>query len=68
MYEVGNNPCKNCDYRAVGCHSDCSSYKEWRLNLDRRNEQIYKSKQMYNLLDHNPQVAKFAKRRRRKKS
>lgn len=58
------NPCKDCELRAIGCHSDCSDYKEWRTELDRKNAQIHKSKQMYNLIERNPQVEKYAKRRR----
>lgn len=27
-------PCKNCEERHIGCHSECSSYKEFRSSVD----------------------------------
>lgn len=28
-------PCKGCQDRYVGCHSECDKYKEWRAEYDR---------------------------------
>ena len=30
-------PCKDCVERSLGCHSQCSSYREYRSNLNRIN-------------------------------
>ncbi len=30
--EILKCPCKGCDYRKVGCHSKCNSYKAWKSN------------------------------------
>ena len=27
-------PCKECNYRNVGCHSGCESYKDWQSTRD----------------------------------
>lgn len=34
------SPCKNCENRCVGCHSNCDKYIEYRKQLDNRNEII----------------------------
>lgn len=28
------SPCKGCEKRHVGCHSECGSYKEFRAEVD----------------------------------
>lgn len=28
------SPCKDCINRALGCHSNCKSYKEWKEYFD----------------------------------
>jgi len=28
-----NSPCLNCEYRKVGCHGFCRSYKEYKDKL-----------------------------------
>ena len=36
--KIGENvaipPCKDCEERRVGCHSDCEKYKKWRKAKD----------------------------------
>lgn len=32
-------PCRECQFREVGCHSKCESYIQWRAQLDKYNEQ-----------------------------
>ena len=32
-------PCRECQFREVGCHSKCESYIQWRVQLDKYNEQ-----------------------------
>ncbi len=32
-------PCRGCQFREVGCHSKCESYIQWRVQLDKYNEQ-----------------------------
>ena len=36
--------CQNCKERHLHCHSTCEEYKEWKRELDERNEQIRKAK------------------------
>lgn len=31
--------CRECQFREVGCHSKCESYIQWRVQLDKYNEQ-----------------------------
>lgn len=40
-------PCKDCNDRCVGCHSNCDRYKEFREVVDKRNNQKreYRKKQ-----------------------
>lgn len=33
---VSMPPCKDCEERLVGCHSDCEKYKTWRKVKDRQ--------------------------------
>lgn len=40
-------PCKNCvkeTGRHPGCHSQCKKYKNYRANLDEKNEQVRKAR------------------------
>lgn len=37
-------PCLGCEKRHVNCHSDCPDYKEYRDEMDERNETIRKKK------------------------
>lgn len=30
-YRRTPSPCKNCDKRYLGCHSQCEDYKEWKI-------------------------------------
>lgn len=32
-------PCREYEFREVGCHSKCKSYIQWRAQLDKYNEQ-----------------------------
>lgn len=32
-------PCRECQFREIGCHSECESYIQWRAQLDKYNEQ-----------------------------
>ena len=27
-------PCQDCNYRRLGCHSECAKYKSWRALRD----------------------------------
>lgn len=31
-------PCKNCPYRAVGCHSYCEPFKAFRASVEEANQ------------------------------
>lgn len=37
-------PCKGCADRFVGCHSTCDLYKQFRNELDKKNNMTYKEK------------------------
>lgn len=39
-----NPPCKDCEERFVGCHSQCEKYKEWRSARDEINGIVRKAK------------------------
>lgn len=36
---IMKTPCRECQFREVGCHSKCESYIQWRALLDKYNEQ-----------------------------
>ena len=36
------NPCNECTEREVGCHGKCARYKQWRKELDEKNERRLK--------------------------
>lgn len=33
-------PCRNCKDRKLGCHTDCSKYKEWRIEREHFKDSI----------------------------
>lgn len=33
-------PCLGCKERYVLCHSECQTYKEWKVKLDNKREEI----------------------------
>lgn len=37
-------PCKDCTDRYVGCHSNCSKYKDWKSECVAQNIEINKEK------------------------
>lgn len=37
--------CKNCGSRYVGCHAECKSYQEWRI--EKHKEDIWLAKMDY---------------------
>ena len=39
-------PCRDCENRHVGCHSDCEKYKEFVIANEERKEAIRKGKEM----------------------
>lgn len=47
---MGIKACKDCNKRAVGCHSTCEDYKKERAELDKRNEKISKGRFVQNEL------------------
>ena len=40
-------PCKGCTQRKIGCHSLCSKYKEWRLELDKKKVIVERNEKLY---------------------
>lgn len=41
---MDNPPCKDCEKRHVGCHSDCNNYKKFREYMNDKNDKIRKEK------------------------
>lgn len=39
-----NSPCKSCNKRAMGCHSMCVDYVEWREDHQKRLKKYRKEK------------------------
>lgn len=41
------SPCRDCQDRQLGCHSDCDKYKEWKnfFDADKKKYQDDKEKQ-----------------------
>ena len=29
------SPCQNCEFRKIGCHSNCEQYKAFRAKMDK---------------------------------
>ena len=32
--DVRKSPCYKCEFRTVGCHSNCDKYKDWKSVID----------------------------------
>lgn len=41
-------PCKECQKRCLGCHSNCDEYKEYRNNMDDIRERRFRHNQLEN--------------------
>lgn len=39
-------PCKDCNCRHAECHSDCSSYKDWKIEYENVKEKVRKQKDL----------------------
>ena len=37
-------PCRGCEERQEACHGHCERYKEWKEELDRLNDKIYRDR------------------------
>lgn len=33
---ISNSPCKGCPNRYVGCQAECSSYKNWKIDFEKK--------------------------------
>lgn len=40
----GKAPCRGCDDRTVGCHSQCDKYIQFKKKIDERNDAKYKER------------------------
>lgn len=45
------SPCRGCDRRHERCHSDCKEYKDFRAEVDRRNNARRKALDLEYALD-----------------
>lgn len=43
---INNTPCQNCDNRFVGCHTVCTLYKVYRMEIDKVNNKRKYNKMM----------------------
>ena len=41
------SPCKDCENRELGCHSNCEKYLEFRKVIDHKNKEYRKNKEIY---------------------
>lgn len=39
---LGGAPCKNCEKREIGCHSDCEEYNEYRKHNTEAQTKLYR--------------------------
>ena len=44
--------CKGCEERALGCHSKCVRYIQYRDELDERNKEERRNSELYNAVSH----------------
>lgn len=44
---MNDNGCYNCEERHIGCHTNCKSYKEYKLRLKKINEKKQAEKLRY---------------------
>lgn len=64
---MGNNvPCKGCEKRHIGCHSNCREYNAWKFERDRKNK-IEWDKKKTELEIRDSRINLFLKVRRRMK-
>ena len=56
-------PCKDCDKRKVGCHSECNKYKDWCI-YDRDKKEKIKEQQKYDWSDNYYLPSRAGKRKR----
>lgn len=42
--EKSKSPCRSCDHRECGCHSNCEEYREWSEWNVNRNAEIRQQK------------------------
>ena len=45
------SPCKLCEKRYLGCHSECDEYKEFKQEIEDSKEMIAKRKAEMTLID-----------------
>lgn len=54
IYQMTVAPCKDCTTRFVGCHSSCSSYKQWKETIKENKKAVFLQTHSERLLeDHN---------------
>lgn len=45
------SPCRDCNDRTVGCHSNCDRYNEWLREERQKNEEYRKQKSLSREID-----------------
>ena len=45
----GNSPCKDCEFRSVGCHDRCNQYQDFKSARNRFLEKNAEEKQLNNI-------------------
>ncbi len=58
-----NGPCKDCEERYSGCHSECKRYLEWTEGIKEMKAAVYKAKGKDQALD---EIAISASRKRKR--
>jgi hypothetical protein len=66
---ANNSCCNGCTKRRLHCHSECEEYKQFRKNLDERNEAIKKAKGKQKILNdyHADAVWKMRKKQHKRR-
>jgi hypothetical protein len=50
MIRYPPNPCRDCQDRHVGCHSDCERHLDWQKQKDKEKQKLSDATQADNLL------------------
>lgn len=68
MMSFKTGPCKGCEKRHEGCHDECDSYQNWRMDYDEEKERVYRNKMNSKQLDdfRSESVKRTYRRKRRR--
>ena len=44
-------PCKDCEFRSVGCHAKCDVYKTWKSEHEARQKKALDNNEAYGVIN-----------------